>query len=42
VASSYADQPVRVGDFCRFGDKNGTVEDVGLRSVKIRTLATDR
>ena len=35
----YADQPVRVGDFCRFGDKNGTVEDVGLRSVKIRTLA---
>lgn len=31
------DQPVRVGDFCRFGDKMGTVEDVGLRSIKIRT-----
>jgi MscS family membrane protein len=31
------DQPVRVGDFCRFGDHLGTVEDVGLRSIKIRT-----
>jgi MscS family membrane protein len=34
----YTDQPVKVGDVCRFGDKRGTVEDVGLRSVKIRTL----
>jgi MscS family membrane protein len=34
----YTDQPVRVGDFCRFGDRQGTVEDVGLRSVKLRTL----
>ncbi len=33
-----ADQPVRVGDLCRFGDKIGTVEDIGLRSTKIRTL----
>jgi MscS family membrane protein len=33
-----ADQPVRVGDFCRFGDKIGTVEEVGLRSTRIRTL----
>jgi MscS family membrane protein len=32
------DQPVRVGDFCRFGDQVGTVEDVGLRSTRIRTL----
>jgi MscS family membrane protein len=31
------DQPVRVGDYCRFGDKMGTVEDVGLRSTRIRT-----
>jgi small-conductance mechanosensitive channel len=31
------DQPVRVGDFCKFGDKQGTVEEVGLRSIKIRT-----
>jgi MscS family membrane protein len=32
------DQPVRPGDFCRFGEKIGTVEDVGLRSTRIRTL----
>ncbi len=32
------DQPVRVGDFCRFGDLLGTVEDVGLRSTRVRTL----
>jgi MscS family membrane protein len=34
----YVDQPVRVGDFCRFGDKIGTVEAVGLRSTRVRTL----
>ncbi len=33
-----ADQPVRVGDFCRFGDRVGTVEDIGLRSTRVRTL----
>jgi MscS family membrane protein len=32
------DQPVRVGDFCRFGDRIGTVEDIGLRSTRVRTL----
>jgi MscS family membrane protein len=37
-ATIIADQPVRVGDFCRFGDKIGTVEDIGLRSTRIRTL----
>jgi MscS family membrane protein len=35
--SLIADQPVRVGDFCRFGDRVGTVEDIGLRSTRIRT-----
>jgi MscS family membrane protein len=34
----YADRPVRVGDFCRFGDKLGTVEEIGIRSTRIRTL----
>jgi MscS family membrane protein len=34
----YADRPVRVGDFCRFGDQVGTVEEIGLRSTRIRTL----
>jgi MscS family membrane protein len=32
------DQPVRVGDFCRFGERFGTVEEIGLRSTRIRTL----
>jgi MscS family membrane protein len=32
------DQPVRVGDLCRFGSRTGTVEDIGLRSTRIRTL----
>jgi MscS family membrane protein len=33
-----ADQPVRVGEFCRFGERVGTVEEIGLRSTRIRTL----
>lgn len=32
------DQPVRVGDFCKFGETVGTVEDIGLRSTRVRTL----
>jgi MscS family membrane protein len=27
----------RVGDVCRFGDRTGVVEDIGLRSTRIRT-----
>lgn len=34
----YADRPVKVGDFCKFGDMLGTVESIGLRSTKIRGL----
>jgi MscS family membrane protein len=34
----FSSQPVRVGDFCRFGDKVGTVEEIGLRATRIRTL----
>ena len=34
----YAAQPVRAGDFCRFGDTVGTVEEIGLRSTRVRTL----
>jgi MscS family membrane protein len=30
--------PVRVGDFCRFGNRIGTVEEIGLRVTSIRTL----
>lgn len=35
--SVVADRPVAVGDFCKFGDRMGTVEDIGLRSTRIRT-----
>lgn len=38
-ASLVADQPVQVGDFCRFGNQIGTVELIGLRSTRVRTLA---
>jgi MscS family membrane protein len=38
----YADQPVRVGDICKFGSRRGTVEDVGLRSTRIRTIDKTR
>lgn len=33
------DQPVRVGDFCKVGDVIGTVEDIGMRSTRVRTNA---
>ncbi|MGB8480405.1 MAG: mechanosensitive ion channel family protein [Acidobacteriaceae bacterium] len=32
------DKAVQVGDFCKIGDRVGTVEDIGLRSLKMRTL----
>jgi hypothetical protein len=32
------DKAVQVGDFCRIGDRLGTVVDIGLRSLKMRTL----
>lgn len=31
------DEVFRVGDVCRFGDRTGVVEDIGLRSTRIRT-----
>ena len=31
-------QTARVGDFCRFGENLGTVEEIGLRSTRVRTL----
>jgi MscS family membrane protein len=33
-----ADRPVAVGDFCRFGERLGFVESIGLRSTRVRTL----
>jgi MscS family membrane protein len=41
----FADRPVRIGDFCRYGEdptpdwqRIGTVESIGLRSTKIRGI----
>jgi len=34
----YWSQPVRVGDFCRFGNQIGTIEEIGLRATLVRTL----
>ncbi len=37
-ASLIFDQAVRVGDFLKMGEVQGTVEHIGLRSTRIRTL----
>ena len=34
----FADKPVKIGDFCRFGGDYGTVEAIGLRSTRLRKL----
>lgn len=41
----YADRPVKVGDFCRYGEdpsagwlRIGTIEEIGLRSTRIRGI----
>lgn len=31
------DRPVKVGDECRFGIQTGTIEEIGVRTTKIRT-----
>ncbi len=33
----YLDRPVRVGDWCEFDSHRGVVEEIGLRSTRIRT-----
>ena len=37
--SLIADQPMRVGDYCRVDDIKGTVESIGMRSTTLRTAA---
>jgi MscS family membrane protein len=36
--SILGDQVIRVGETCVIGDKEGTVEDISLRSTRLRTL----
>jgi MscS family membrane protein len=37
--SVLADEVIRVGDYCRFADRTGTVADISLRSTRVRTDA---
>ena len=34
----FADRPVRLGEMCKFGDRMGIVEEIGVRSTRLRTL----
>ena len=34
----FADRPIRVGEFCKYGNDAGTVETIGIRSTRIRGL----
>src|ERR1700733_11612681 len=36
--SFIGDHPVRIGEFGKFGDMEGVVEDIGIRSTRIRTV----
>jgi MscS family membrane protein len=36
--SILTDRVIRVGDLCRVGETSGVVEDIGLRSTRIRTF----
>jgi MscS family membrane protein len=36
--SILTDKAVVVGDYCRIGDQLGVIEDIGLRSTKLRTV----
>jgi MscS family membrane protein len=38
AVSMYTQQPAKVGDFCKFGETTGTIEEIGLRMTRIRTL----
>ncbi|MEM6447573.1 MAG: mechanosensitive ion channel family protein [Cyanobacteria bacterium P01_D01_bin.123] len=35
------DRPVKVGERCRFGEREGIIQEVGLRSTRIRALDGD-
>lgn len=34
----YTQQPVRIGDFCRIGSETGSIEEIGLRTTRVRTI----
>jgi MscS family membrane protein len=36
--SIYSQQPIQTGDLCKYGSVFGTIEEIGLRTTRIRTL----
>jgi len=38
AVSLYSQQPVQTGDFCKYGTTLGNIEEIGLRTTRIRTL----
>jgi len=38
AVSLYSQQPMQTGDFCKYGDVFGVIEEIGLRTTRIRTL----
>jgi MscS family membrane protein len=36
--SLYTQQPIKIGDFCRIGGETGNIEEIGLRTTRLRTL----
>jgi MscS family membrane protein len=34
----FSQASIRVGDFCRYGEEIGTVEEIGLRTTRLRTV----
>lgn len=39
AVSLYSQQPMQTGDLCKYGTTLGTVEEIGLRTTRIRTLS---
>ena len=37
----FADRPVKIGEYCRFGDQEGTIVEIGLRSTRILAIDGD-
>jgi MscS family membrane protein len=38
AVSLYSQQPIQAGDFCKYGTTLGSIEEIGLRTTRIRTL----
>jgi len=39
AVSIYSQQPIKTGDLCKYGTVFGNVEEIGLRTTRIRTLS---